>query len=108
MANDLGRGAMDQTRSALVSSLKVVVVDANELLQEMAGAAALECSAEQAAIEGPLDSARARLDGARGAMGEHATRLAGPGQGWVSAYPWPALGIAAGVGIVLGLLLARR
>ena len=60
------------------------------------------------ASEAALDSARARLKAMQGSaaeMGEEAVKAT---ETYVRDNPWQAIGIAAGVGLVLGLLISRR
>jgi ElaB/YqjD/DUF883 family membrane-anchored ribosome-binding protein len=58
--------------------------------------------------EQKLASAKGALSDANVAVTRRAKAFAGDTDDFVRAYPWKAIGAATGVGIVLGLLLARR
>ncbi len=52
--------------------------------------------------------AKERLSGIEEETLKHARVLAGEADEYVRGNPWRAVGIAAGVGLVLGLLMGRR
>jgi ElaB/YqjD/DUF883 family membrane-anchored ribosome-binding protein len=87
---------MDDRRDWL-QELRDIVTDAQALLQ-VAGADADEAVHQmQDKLTESLDRARAALEG----LEEDATR-------YVRDNPWQALGLAAAVGALLGVLLSRR
>lgn len=95
-------------KSKLVSDLKQVVVDAEELLHEVASSTAEEFAAARAKMEANLAHAVSRLDEARIAAGQRATSAADATRECVRDNPWQALGIAAAAGLIAGCLIARR
>ena len=86
---------MDAASDKLMQELRDVVVAAEELLG--AGGSAERLDEIRARAEEALRAARARLEGVELRLEDQVRR-----------HPLAALGIAAGVGILLGLLLARK
>ena len=59
-------------------------------------------------VQAALESARTRLKNVQGSaaeMGEEAVKAT---ETYVRENPWQSVGIAAGIGLVLGLLISRR
>jgi ElaB/YqjD/DUF883 family membrane-anchored ribosome-binding protein len=88
---------MDAAGDKLVKELRDVVSAAEELLGATAGAGGERLDEIRAHAEEVLREARARLEGKGQELEEQVRR-----------HPLAALAIAAGVGVVLGLLLARK
>ncbi|EOI7481257.1 TPA: YqjD family protein [Yersinia enterocolitica] len=57
--------------------------------------------------EGVLSDARARFSGST-SLKQHARDVAGNADNYVHDKPWQGVGIGAAIGLVLGVLLARR
>lgn len=103
-----GAATAASPRDKLVADLKVVIADAEELLKLTAGQAGDKAAALRQRIERRLASARDQLAGLQSQAATE-VRLAGKAADtYVRDNPWTAVGIAAGVGVVLGLLLGRR
>ena len=98
----------DVNKDKLVADLKLVVADAEELLRATASQAGEKVSAARARIEASLASAKIKLSDAERAALEKAKEAAKVTDEYVRDHPWHAVGIAAGVGLVLGLLIGRR
>lgn len=95
-------------RDKLMADLRVVIGDAEELLKITAGQAGDKAADLRSRIEHRLAAARkdlARLQEDAAFEVRHAGRVADT---YVRENPWTAVGIAAGVGLVLGLLISRR
>jgi ElaB/YqjD/DUF883 family membrane-anchored ribosome-binding protein len=88
----------------LMSDLRAVVRDAEELLQATAGQTSAQVKDLRARAEESLGAARARLQEA----GDEARAAARDIDEQVRANPWAAVGIAAAAGLLLGLLLGRK
>jgi ElaB/YqjD/DUF883 family membrane-anchored ribosome-binding protein len=94
------------TTADLMDDLRKVVQDTEALLRASEGQIGEKADDARLRVRAALESARARLKNMQGAeMGEEAVRAT---ETDVRDNPWQALGIAAGVGLVLGLLLTRR
>jgi ElaB/YqjD/DUF883 family membrane-anchored ribosome-binding protein len=99
---------IEASRDKLVADFKVVVADAEELLKATAGMAGDRLVVARDRLAEGLTAARARLDQADATMRERAREAARMTDDYVKANPWQAVGIGAGVGLILGLLLARN
>ena len=95
-------------KEKLVADLKVVVADAEELLRATASQAGEKVTAARARIEASLAAAKVKLSEAERALLEQTKRAAKATDEYVHDHPWKAVGVAAGIGFVLGLLIGRR
>ena len=98
----------DVTKDKLVADLKVVVADAEELLRATASQAGEKVSAARARIEASLATAKVKLTEAERVLLEKSKLAAKATDEYVRENPWHAVGIAAAVGLVLGVLISRR
>ncbi|MCL4720890.1 MAG: DUF883 family protein [Gammaproteobacteria bacterium] len=92
----------------LVKDLQAVVADAEALLQATAAQTGERVEGIRARAQASLGQARARLSEAEGEAVEQMKEAAESADEFVRGNPWQAVGIAAGVGLVLGLLISRR
>lgn len=92
----------------LVADLKVVVADAEELLRASAGQAGEKVTVARERIQASLAAARIKLSDAEQAVRERSKEAANATDEFVHDQPWKAVGIAAGIGLVIGLLIGRR
>jgi ElaB/YqjD/DUF883 family membrane-anchored ribosome-binding protein len=98
----------DASKEKLVADLKVVVSDAEELLRATASQAGEKVTAARERIQASLASAKIKLGDAERAALDKAKEAAKETDEYVHDHPWTAVGIAAGAGLVLGLLIGRR
>ena len=98
----------DVTKDKLVADLKVVVSDAEELLRATASQAGEKVAAARERIQASLGSAKLKLVDAERVAVERAKEAAKAADEYVQDNPWRAVGIAAGIGFVLGILIGRR
>ena len=94
----------DVTAEKLAADLRLVISDAEALLRATIGQAGDTAAAARAKMQESLESAKLKL----GPLGEEAAERVRAADGYVRANPWQAVGIAALVGIALGLLVSRR
>ena len=96
------------TAAKLAADLKRLIADSEELLRATAGGAGEAIAAARARVQHGLESAKGGL----GPLGEDAAEQAraalGAADEYVRSKPWESVGIAALVGIALGLLISRR
>lgn len=92
----------------LKQDLQTVVVDAEELLKATAGQTGERIERLRARAEESLIAARLRLVEAGAAAGESARAVARNADDQVHRYPYAFAGLAAGVGLLVGLLIGRR
>ena len=96
------------TTADLMDDLRKVVHDTEALLRATEGQVGEKADDARRRVQAALDGARARLKAMQGSaaeMGEEAVKAT---ETYVRENPWHAVGIAAGVGLVVGLLLSRR
>jgi ElaB/YqjD/DUF883 family membrane-anchored ribosome-binding protein len=96
------------TRSKLIADLKVVVTDAEELLKLTAGQAGEKVAAMRERVQKGLEQAKTKIVELEGKAMEQTKAAARATDTYVHENPWKSVGIAAGVGFLLGLLIGRR
>ena len=96
------------SREKLAADLKAVISDTEELLKATAGQAGERVHAARTRAEETLRSAKQRLAELGEAGMEQAKAAAKATDNYVHENPWPAVGVAAGVGFLVGLLLGRK
>lgn len=94
-------------KEKLMQDLRVVVADAEELLRATAGQAGEKVSAARERIQENLAAAKQRLAAAQDAVVTRTKEAAKVTDEYVHENPWKAVGIAAGVGLVIGMLISR-
>lgn len=95
-------------KEKLIADMKVVVADAEELLRATANQAGDKVSELRGRIQDHLVTARASLADAQAAMVDKAKEVGRATDDYVQDNPWRSVGIAAGVGLLVGLLIGRR
>lgn len=101
---------MEQTvnRNKLVADVKVVLDDVEQLLKQAASASGQQAHELRERAAEALHQAKARLQDAQGVVTDNTRAAVRATDDWVHAHPWGAIGIAAGVSFLIGLLVARR
>jgi ElaB/YqjD/DUF883 family membrane-anchored ribosome-binding protein len=92
----------------LMSDLKVVIADAEALLKSTAGDVSESMADARSRIESRLIEAKANLLQLQQSATLHAKAAGRAADEYVHEHPWQAVGIAAGIGLVVGLLIGRR
>ncbi len=95
-------------KEKLLSDLKVVVADADELVKFTAGQAGKEAGDIAARMRTHMNRLQAEAAHAQEIAVAKARVFAQNTDGYVHQNPWKAIGVAAGVGMLVGLLAARR
>ena len=98
----------DVNKEKLVADLKVVVADAEELLRATASQAGEKVSAARERIQASLATAKVKLNDAERALLDKTKEAARATDEYVHDHPWHAVGVAAAIGVVLGMLISRR
>lgn len=92
----------------LMNDLRTVIADAEELLRLGADQAGDQATAWRGRIQGRIDQARTRLSELQESVVDRAKAASRATDDYVHEHPWRAVGVAAGVGLILGLLIGRR
>jgi ElaB/YqjD/DUF883 family membrane-anchored ribosome-binding protein len=92
----------------LFQDLQAVVRDAEALLKATAGQANEKVQEVRTRAEETIKQARASLDSVENLAVRRAKEMAGQAEDYVRDNPWQSVGIAAGVGLLLGFILSRR
>lgn len=92
----------------LVSDMKSVIADAEDMLQATADQAGEKVATMRARIQERLHGAKLRLGEAEAALVAKTRAAARATDTYVHESPWTAVGIAAGVGLLVGLIIGRR
>jgi ElaB/YqjD/DUF883 family membrane-anchored ribosome-binding protein len=92
----------------LIEDLHAVVRDAEDLLKATASQAGEKIQQARERAEESVRQAKERLAGLEDEALAHARVLAADADKFVREKPWQAISIAAGIGLVLGLLMSRR
>jgi ElaB/YqjD/DUF883 family membrane-anchored ribosome-binding protein len=95
-------------KEKLIADLKVVVADAEEILKATAGQAGEKMADLRAKLQDHLISARQSLAEAQAAVMERTKEVARATDDYVHDNPWRSIGIAGGIGFIIGLLIGRR
>lgn len=97
-----------RTKGKIVSDLKAIVNDADELLQATAKVSGEGFNLARAKFAEKLQTAKASLVDAEQTVVDKAKQVATATDGYVKGNPWTAVGIAAGVGALIGFLVSKR
>jgi ElaB/YqjD/DUF883 family membrane-anchored ribosome-binding protein len=96
------------SKDKLIEDLRVVASDVEELLRATAHQTGERVDAARARAEESLRSARARLEEAGVEVAARTREAASETDRYVHDNPWQAVGVAAGIGLILGFLIGRR
>ena len=104
MSQELSNG----NKERLVSDMKLVITDAEEILRATAGAAGEKVTELRERITVRLRDAKERLADAEVALVDSTKAAARATDDFVHNEPWKAVGVAAALGLALGVLIGRR
>ena len=96
------------TKEQLIDDFKVVVADAEALLKATANQGGEKLAEVRAKAEESLRIAKDKMAEAQAALLVKTKAAAKATDVYVHENPWRAVGVAAGVGLVIGLLIGRR
>lgn len=96
------------TQEKLVEDLKILMADAEDLMRATASQAGEKISAAREKVQDSLDRAKSKLGDIEDVVMDSGRQAARATDEYVQANPWRAVGIAAAIGLVVGLLVSRR
>ena len=96
------------SKDKLVQDFRTVVADAEELLKATATQAGEKVAVARERIQDSLHQAKVKLAEAEDIIVQRSKQAARATDDYVRENPWQAVGAAAGVGLVIGLLIGRR
>jgi len=88
---------MESVSDNLLDDLRAVIAGAEELLRATADQGGAKVEEVRARTEETLRAARARLEDTGRRLDDQ-----------VREHPWTAVGVAAGIGLIVGVLLGRK
>lgn len=97
----------DVSRDKLAQDLRTVVADTEDLLRATADQTGEKVAALRERAQANLTLAKARLVETEQAVLERTRVAAQATDEYVHENPWYAVGVAAGVGLLLGMLIGR-
>jgi ElaB/YqjD/DUF883 family membrane-anchored ribosome-binding protein len=95
-------------RDKFVQDMRLVISDAEELLRATASQAGEQIAVARERIQDSLHQAKVKLAEADAIVRERARQAARYTDEYVRENPWRAIGVAAGIGLLLGVMLGRR
>ena len=99
---------MSEATQQLFTNLKVLAADAEELVKATATQTGERIAAARGRIQQSVADLRPRLVEAQTVITENAKAAASATDNAVRENPWAAIGVAAAIGLALGLLIGRR
>jgi ElaB/YqjD/DUF883 family membrane-anchored ribosome-binding protein len=97
----------DVTREKLIADFKVVLADAEELLKATAAQTGDKAAEMREKVTEHLKRAKFRLQEEQEKVVTRTKEVANATDDYVHENPWQAVGVAAGVGFLLGLVIGR-
>ncbi len=91
-----------------IADIKTIIADAEEVLTATADQAGEKVASLRARVQTRLQDAKVRLGHAEALLVAKTKAAAKATDTYVHESPWTAVGIAAGVGLLLGVVIARR
>jgi ElaB/YqjD/DUF883 family membrane-anchored ribosome-binding protein len=99
---------LKDSQTRLSRDVRAVVDDAEALLRHVVRDAGEGYDDARSRLERSLKNARTELEGVEHAVLDNARRAKQATDEYVHQHPWQSMGIGAGVGLLLGMLISRR
>ena len=104
----MARKTAKNAQEILMADFQALVSDTERLLEHTASLAGDQAEELRAQIQERLLKARATLEDTKESLQERGQAAVNATEDYVQAKPWQSVGIAAGVGFLIGLLATRR
>jgi len=99
---------MNVATQKLVADLRTLAVDAEDLVRATASETGDKIAQARGKVLAAVVDLKPRLARAEAAFENAARGAANSGNAYVHDKPWTAIGVAAGAGLLIGLLIGRR
>jgi ElaB/YqjD/DUF883 family membrane-anchored ribosome-binding protein len=100
--------SLKKSQARLAHEFNTVLDDAQDLLRHTAGEAGKDYAEVRNRLQNSVKSARERVGSIEQAVIDSARQAGKTADGYVRSHTWESIAIGAGVGLLLGLLIARR
>ncbi|HEX3948578.1 MAG TPA: DUF883 family protein [Steroidobacteraceae bacterium] len=107
LKSDLNEGAND-IKNAASGEIKDLISDVEDLMARIADLKDADVVRVRGKVQRAVDSAKQSLSDSADSIRRQAQSVAGTADDYVRDSPWQAIGIAALVGAVIGILATRR
>ncbi len=107
LKNDLGDGVSD-IKAAASSEIKNLIADVEDLMGRIADLKDADVVRVRGKVQRAVEATKQSLADGAETLRQHAQNVAGTADDYVRESPWQAIGIAALVGAVVGILATRR
>ncbi|MGH8435094.1 MAG: DUF883 family protein [Pseudomonas sp.] len=104
----MARTTAPQVQDDLLAEFQALVSDTEKLLQHTASLAGDEADQLRLHIQDSLKRARETLHLTEESVRERGKAAVAATEAYVQEHPWQSIGICAGIGVLLGLLISRR
>lgn len=98
----------DITKQQLIDDFKVVMADAEALLKATANQSGEKIAEVRTKVEESLKTVKMNLADAQTVLVDKTKATAQATDNYVHDHPWKVIGVAASLGVIVGLLIARR
>jgi ElaB/YqjD/DUF883 family membrane-anchored ribosome-binding protein len=105
--NDLSDG-IDNVKSAASGEIKDLIADVEDLMARIADLKDADVVRVRSNVQRAVDAAKQSLTDGAGTLKRQAQDIASTADDYIRESPWQAIGIAALVGAVVGILATRR
>jgi ElaB/YqjD/DUF883 family membrane-anchored ribosome-binding protein len=107
LKNDISDGVSD-IKAAASSEIKSLIADVEDLMARIADLKDADVVRVRGKVQRAVDAAKQSISDGADTIRQHAQNVASTADDYVRESPWQAIGIAALVGAVVGILATRR
>ena len=107
LKSDLSEGVSD-IKAAASSEIKNLIADVEDLMAKIAYLKDADVARVRGKVQRAVDATKQSLADGADSIRQHAQNVASTADDYVRDSPWQAIGIAALVGAVVGILATRR
>jgi ElaB/YqjD/DUF883 family membrane-anchored ribosome-binding protein len=107
LKNDLGEGIND-IKSVASGEIKSLIADVEDLMARIADLKDADVVRMRGKVQRAVDATKQSLADGADSLRQQAQKVASTADDYVHESPWQAIGIAALVGAVVGILATRR